>query len=131
MSARMSSDTNALNFFQIPVNDITRATTFYESIFEIQMIPGEMTGGKMSFFPIPPSGGKVGGALVQSEMLSPSKTGTTVFLNANPDLQLVLDRITANGGTIVNPKTLINPETGYFAFFIDTEGNFVGLHSNL
>jgi len=29
------------------------------------------------------------------------------------------------------PKTFIDDETGSMGFFIDSEGNLVGLHSNL
>ncbi len=41
----------------------------------------------------------------------------------------VLDRILSEGGQIIMPKTLIAPEIGYMANFIDTEGNRIALHS--
>jgi len=50
-------------------------------------------------------------------------------LNANPDVQVVLDRIEKAGGKIIVAKTQISPEYGYMAVFIDTEGNRVALHS--
>jgi len=73
----------------------------------------------------------VGGALSYSPgFYSPSATeGTLVYLNANPDVQIVLDRIEAAGGKIALPKTEISPEHGHMAVFIDTEGNRVALHS--
>ena len=37
MNERMSSQTNAINWFEIPVTNIERAKTFYEAIFEIKM----------------------------------------------------------------------------------------------
>jgi uncharacterized protein len=37
--------------------------------------------------------------------------------------------VKAAGGKVVLQKTLITPDLGYFAFFTDTEGNKVGLHS--
>ena len=52
-----------------------------------------------------------------------------IYLNANPDLQLVLDRVSAAGGQIIMGKTLIDDQVGYMAFIVDTEGNKVGLHS--
>jgi len=52
-----------------------------------------------------------------------------VYLNGNPDLQLVLDRVETAGGKIVLPKTLIDQNAGYMSFVIDTEGNRVGIHS--
>ena len=83
---------------------------------------------KMAMFPTNAQSGKSGGGLCQSEMHVPSKTGSFIYLNANPDLQLVIDRIEENGGKIVMPKTGIG-ENGFMGFFEDSEGNVVGLHS--
>jgi uncharacterized protein len=128
MSEKMSEVTNALNWFEIPVKNTDAAKKFYEQIFEIQLHPMDMMGMKMSMFPA--NNSKVGGALVESPMHQPSESGSVIYLNANPDLQLVLDRVEKVGGKIVMPKTLITEENGYMAFFTDTEGNKVGLHSN-
>lgn len=125
---KLSATTNALNWFEIPVSDIARAKKFYETIFEESFMQMEMMGMQMAMFPsqAPHSGG----ALVQSPNHHPSTSGSIIYLNANPDLQLVLNRIEQAGGKITMPKVLINEETGCMAFFIDTEGNLVGLHSN-
>ncbi len=130
MSTKMSSDTNALNWFEIAVKDIARATKFYENILDIKTTPMEMMGMKMAMFPYEGANGKVGGALVQSQMHTPSATGSVIYLNANPDLGLVAKRIEKAGGKLSMPKTLIDENTGYMALFIDTEGNTIGLHSN-
>jgi uncharacterized protein len=55
--------------------------------------------------------------------------GTTVYLNANPDMGSVLEKVEMEGGKILMPKTSISPEIGFMAFFADTEGNRVALHS--
>jgi len=130
MTKKISAETNAINWFEIPVTDIARAKKFYETILEIEMTPMEMMGMKMAMFPYDGSKGTVGGALVQSEMHTPSATGAVIYLNANPDLDLVFNRIEKAGGKTSMPKTLIDKNTGYMAFFTDTEGNTVGLHSN-
>lgn len=130
MGKKMSKDNNAINWFEIAATDIKRATKFYEAIFDITMIPMEMKETKMAMFPSEGAGGTVGGALVQSQMHKPNTAGTIVYLNGNPNLQLVLDRIPKAGGIVTVPKTLINKETGYMALFTDTEGNVVALHSN-
>ena len=130
MTKKISAETNAINWFEIAVADIARAKKFYETILEIEMTPMEMMGMKMAMFPYDGSKGTVGGALVQSEMHTPSATGTVIYLNANPDLDLVFNRIEKAGGKTSMPKTLIDKNTGYMAFFTDTEGNTVGLHSN-
>jgi uncharacterized protein len=131
MDKRMSAETNVLNWFEISATDISRAKKFYETIFEIQMQEMEMAGMKMAMFPWNPEVGKVSGALVQSQMHTPGMVGTIVYLNGNPDLQNVLDRVEKAGGKISMPKTLIDESTGYMALISDTEGNNIGLHSNL
>lgn len=124
---KLSDKTNALNWFEIPVTDTERAKKFYESIFEIQMFNMPMMGMEMVMFPsMPPTSG---GALVKSEYHIPSKTGSIIYLNGNPDLQLVLNRIENAGGKITMPKTKISDDIGYMAMFIDSEGNQVALHS--
>lgn len=130
MSKKMSADTNALNWFEIAVTNLARATKFYETIFDIKMTTADMGGMKMAMFPPDGMSGKVGGALVQSEMHHPSAKGSIIYLNANPDLKLVQDRIEKASGKVTMPKTLISEEIGYMAFFTDTEGNTVALHSS-
>jgi uncharacterized protein len=129
MNEKMSSRTNALNWFEIPAADISRAKGFYEKIFEIKMEEMEMPGMKYAMFPFDPSVGKIAGGLAQSPMHVPSSTGSIIYLNANPDLQQVLDRIESAGGKVTMPKTSIGPN-GFMATFTDTEGNIMALHSN-
>ena len=129
MNDKMSNKTNAINWFEIPAIDISRAKNFYESIFEIKMEEMEMPGMKYAMFPFDPTMAKIAGGLAQSPMHTPSSTGSIIYLNANPDLQNVLDRIEKAGGKVTMPKTSIG-QNGFMAFFTDTEGNIMALHSN-
>ena len=129
MNEKMSAATNAINWFEIPVTEISRAKKFYETIFEIKMEDMEMPDMKYAMFPFDPMKGKVAGGLAQSPMHIPGATGSIIYLNANPDLQKVLDRIEKAGGKITMPKTSIG-QNGFMAFFSDTEGNTIALHSN-
>jgi predicted enzyme related to lactoylglutathione lyase len=117
--------TDALNWFEIPASDIERAKKFYNRIFEIELIPMEMGGGSMGMFPAEDG---VGGAVVQGEGYQPSAEGSIVYLNGGEDLNNVLNRVETAGGQVVLPKTSIG-ENGFMAYFIDSEGNRVGLHS--
>ena len=126
----MDKNSNSLNWFEIPALDIARATKFYETIFGIKMEKmQEMMGMKMSGFPADMGNGKASGALVQSQQHKPSMDGCVIYLNADPKIQTVIDRIEKANGKVLMPKTQISPEIGYMAFFIDTEGNKVGLHA--
>jgi predicted enzyme related to lactoylglutathione lyase len=125
----MTSNENALNWFEISVTDINRAKKFYEAVLSVKMDEQEMMGMKMAFFPYDMNG-KVSGGLVQGPMHKPSADGAKVYLNGNPDLQQALSRVEKAGGKVQMPKTKISDEIGYMAFFTDTEGNIVALHSN-
>jgi predicted enzyme related to lactoylglutathione lyase len=124
------SFTNAISWFEIPAVDLDRAQKFYETIFDLQLIVMDLANIKMRMFPLEDMMG-VGGAVVYSDGFhKPSATdGPLIYLNGNPDVQLVLDKIVAAGGQIIVPKTEISPEYGFMAVFIDTEGNRIGLHS--
>lgn len=126
----MNAEVNTLNWFEISVSDIDRATRFYETVFAIKMDPMEMMGMKMAFFPGDSMGGKVSGGLVEGPMHKPSADGAKIYFNGNPDLDIALNRVEAAGGKVTMPKTKINDEIGYMAFFTDSEGNGVAMHSN-
>lgn len=122
---------DAISWFEIPTTDLDRAQKFYETILDISLVPMDMPQLKMRMFPIQDLMSGVGGALSYAEgFYKPSATdGPLVYLNANPDVQNVLDKIEAAGGKIVVTKTEISPEYGHMAVFIDSEGNRVALHS--
>ena len=122
---------NAISWFEIGVKDLERATTFYETIFNLTLIPMNLENIKMRMFPITDMENGVGGALIDSGGFhKPSATdGPLIYLNGNPDVQNILDKIPAAGGTIMVAKTAISPEYGFMAVFLDTEGNRIGLHS--
>lgn len=126
----MTANENALNWFEISVTDISRAKKFYETIFGIEMEEMEMMGMKMANFPGDGSNGKVSGGLVQGPLHQPSADGAKIYLNGNPDLDIALSKVAAAGGKVLMPKTKISEDIGYMAFFTDTEGNTVALHSN-
>ena len=124
----MNNSTNALNWFEIPASNINRSKEFYETIFSIEMSINEMHNSIMAFFPWESGSGKATGAVVQSEMHVPSKEGSIIYLNANPNLDPVLERVEKAGGKVLVPKMNIG-ENGFIAFIEDTEGNKIGIHS--
>jgi predicted enzyme related to lactoylglutathione lyase len=125
----MDKNSNSLNWFEIPALDLERAKKFYETVFATELEPiSEMMGMSMSVFPADPA--KVGGALVKSQYHVPSSTGAWVYLNANPSMQAVVDRIAGAGGTVTMPPMQVSPEIGYMAGFVDSEGNAMALHAN-
>ena len=126
----MEAVKNAVNWFEIPVTDFARAKRFYEAIFDFEMPEMEMEGVKMGILLYDQPGNGVGGAICQGEWYTPAgNNGTKVYLNGGDDLHTVLNRVERAGGQVIMPKTPIGQDMGYMAFFHDTEGNMVGLHS--
>ncbi|CAN0331207.1 unnamed protein product, partial [Chrysoparadoxa australica] len=109
-----------VSWFEIPALNLLRAVGFYNHIYNIEMETTESNGYSMAFFP---AENGIGGAIVVGEGSIPSETGTLVYLNGGKDLSPVLGRIEEAGGRIIMGKTLISEDAGYFALFIDTEGN--------
>jgi predicted enzyme related to lactoylglutathione lyase len=120
---------HAINWFEIPVTDIERAAKFYGAIFDTQLAVSNGNGYSMAIFPHDGGvGGAVGGGLVAGEGYTPSTTGPLIYLNADPDLSVVLARVHGAGGQVIMPKTDIG-ENGFYALILDSEGNRVGIHS--
>ena len=117
---------NFVNWFEIPAHDLPRAVAFYNHIYDVEMQTTEMNGYAMALFPADKG---IGGAVVQGQGCVPSDTGTLVYLNGGKDLLDVLGRVEDAGGRVVLGKTQISDDVGYFAIFIDTEGNKLALHS--
>jgi len=121
---------NALNWFEIPVSNFDRAKKFYETIFDYQMPENQMGPARMGFLLYDFQGGKVGGAIVHNpDFYSPSDNGSLIYLNCQPDLQVVLDRVAGAGGKVLQQKTNIGNNLGFWALMNDSEGNRVALHS--
>jgi len=122
---------NAISWFEIPSTDLLRAQKFYETTFGITFNSLDVANIKMRMFPLDDMMNGVGGAIVyNAEFYKSSATdGPLIYLNGNPDVQIILDKIEAAGGKIVVPKTQISPEYGHMAVFLDTEGNRIALHS--
>ncbi|MCB0495544.1 MAG: VOC family protein [Cyclobacteriaceae bacterium] len=125
----MDAQSNNINWFEIPVADMDRARKFYETIFDFIMETQDLGNFQLAFFPGGMTSPHATGALAQSAAHKPSPDGTIVYLNANPALDDVIGRVEAAGGKVVVPKTQITEEIGFMAFFEDTEGNRVALHS--
>lgn len=118
---------NAINWFEIPVVDFGRAKKFYNTIFGFEMEEQKMGDYLMGFFPSEQSG--VSGAICHGKGYKPSAEGTLIYLNADGRIDEIISRIEKAGGKIVMPKNLVTDDIGYIAYFTDTEGNKVALHS--
>jgi uncharacterized protein len=123
---------HAINWFEIPVANFERAKKFYETIFGHHMKEHQSGNSRMAFFQYDMEEEGRGGAIVfDSEFYTPCDNGTLVYLNAEPSIDRVLDRVVAAGGEILQGKTpvAVNQDLGIWALIKDTEGNRVALHA--
>jgi predicted enzyme related to lactoylglutathione lyase len=119
---------NLVSIIEIPVSDFQRALAFYQTTLEITIEEVDMAGTQMGI--LPGGGESVNVVLVKGGDYIPTTEGAVVYLNSGEDLNPTLEKIAQNGGTVIVPKTEISPEMGFFALFLDTEGNKLGLHSS-
>lgn len=114
-----------VTWVDIPAADFKRAVKFYKAVLGVELTEFECGTEKMACFP---SGD---GSIAYAPDFNPSKDGTLVSLNTGNDLDGAIRRVVENGGKVVQPKTKIEVEwRGYFALFIDSEGNKVGLYGD-
>ncbi|QSA97901.1 VOC family protein [Methylococcus sp. EFPC2] len=119
---------NVATWFEIPVKDMPRAKRFYQSVLHTDFKDEDMGACQMAIFNC--EAPAVGGMLVSGEHYEPNRTGAIVYLNGGEDLSQPLQRVAEQGGSVLLPKTPIHDgECGYFAHFLDSEGNRVGLYS--
>ena len=118
---------HALNWFELPVQDLDRATRFYETVLGETLKRDVFGGMPMSIF-TRKDPQDVGGALIQSPHRQPSENGGLRYLNVSGRLDACRGRVDAAGGAVVMPKTDIG-DPGFIALVRDTEGNTLGLHS--
>ena len=116
-----------ISMFEIPATDISRAIKFYQALLDIKIEKMDVEGMQMGVLPY--EGQMVTGVIIQADGYKPSADGVTMYLNAGENLQIVLDRVEKNGGKIITPKTAHADGSGYFAIFLDSEGNKMALNS--
>lgn len=123
------SKTNPVGWFDIHVDDLERATAFYETVLAAKLeAMGDPTGEtRMMSFPAGMGQYGAGGALSKSEHGRPGPGGTMIYFMAE-DCAVNAARVADAGGQVIRPKFSIG-EFGWVALCQDTEGNIFGLNS--
>ena len=116
---------NPVGWFEIYVQDMQRARTFYEGVLEVKLSPLE-TPLEMLGFPMTQGAPGAGGALVRMDGVASG--GSTLVYFVTDECGAAGERVVAQGGSIHKPKMSIGPY-GYVVLAVDTEGNMIGLHS--
>jgi uncharacterized protein len=121
---------NVLVWADIPVLDLERASKFYAHITGGPVVPMEGAEGIALIMGTEP-GGPDGDIMTVSADLyvggTPSADGPTIYFNANGDIDGFVARVKEAGGTVTAEKAFMGPMVGWIAFFLDTEGNRIGV----
>lgn len=120
---------NPVVWFEIYVQDMRRAKTFYEAMLGISLrnLESPTPGMEMWAFPWDEKATGTTGALVKMEGCPSGGRGTLVYF-ACADCGLVAKKAAESGGRIFKDKFSIG-QHGFIALVTDTEGNMIGLHS--
>ena len=124
-------DKNVVGWFEIPVLDLDRAQKFYEAVLGLKLERHTMGPLEMAWFPwIEDAVGSAGSLVQAEEFYKPSADGVQLYFtspsgDAAKELALVGDA----GGKLLQPKTLISEDLGYYGMLLDTEGNRIAIHS--
>ena len=119
--------TNPVGWFEIYVQDASRAKRFYETVLEsnLERLPG--TELEMWAFAMQNGGPGAAGTLVKMDGVPSGGNSTLVYFMCD-DCAVEEGRVKSSGGRIEKPKMSIG-EYGFISLAIDTEGNMFGLHS--
>jgi hypothetical protein len=118
---------NVAVWFEIPAVNFERAVGFYETLFDTKLIRDKFGPADLAVFPHEDNA--MSGCIMKGEGYKPANDGCVVYLSSKVDLDVPLARVKKAGGSVATPKTALPPGMGFFAHFIDCEGNRVGIHS--
>ena len=117
---------NTFVWADIPVADMDRARKFYAAVLQTEVPLMDGANGDVALLPMEP--GDMSGDLVKSDIRTPGAPGVTVYLNSNGDPEGMIERAVAAGGQVGMPVTDMGEMVGFIGFFIDSEGNRIGVH---
>ena len=121
---------SAISWFEIPTTQLDQAQAFYEAVLGRPMRREDMGPSQGAVFAYDPEQDGTGGSLMMGPTApQPSASGSLVYLDASPSLDVALARVVANGGRIALPRQALPPGMGFFAHIHDLDGNCVGLHA--
>jgi len=120
-------ESNPVRWFEIYVQAMARAKSFYESVFQLKL--EKLDSPELTIWAFPMLMDKPGtsGALVKMEGFSSGGNSTLVYFGC-ADCSVEAVRVVQFGGRIQREKTSIG-QYGFIALAYDTEGNMFGLHS--
>lgn len=115
---------NPICHLEFMSTNLGETTAFYEQIFGWSTTP---MGDEYSIWH--PGGDAMGGGFTLKKPEDVADAQRTIAYIEVEDIEATLTRIEEHGGKTAYPKTRISEEHGFFAMFIDPQGNMLGLWS--
>ncbi len=119
------SPVHTVLWLDIPVENLTRAISFYQAILDTQVLANQ-TNDSASF-----QYGKTGTGITLIKVdcpIAPASFAITPYLNCNGRLERAIAQAKLYGGDIVKNIHTMKP-FGIRAIILDSEGNQIALHS--
>lgn len=120
-------ENNPVGWFEIYVQDMSRARSFYEQVLGLTLQPLDMPDIEMLAFPMDSESTGSGGALIKVPGVPSGPGGTMVYFSC-VDCAVEAERAASNGGSVERSKMQVG-EYGFVAIIRDPDGNMLGLHS--
>lgn len=119
---------NPVGWFEIYVQDMSRAKKFYETVLscELQKLRHDEEI-EMHSFPMERGAPGAAGSLCKMKGFAPKGNSVLVYFMSE-DCSIEEKRIAQAGGKVDRPKMSIG-EYGFITLGTDTEGNMFGIHS--
>lgn len=130
MEQHEKNPNNPVVWFEIYVDDLSRARKFYETVFSVTMTEMPNTnneGIEMAMFPMKMDKPNASGGLVKMKGFKAGGNSTIVYFDS-ADCTTEEARVEEAGGKIFKKKNSIG-EHGFMSLCTDTEGNMFGIHS--
>ncbi|QDS94570.1 Glyoxalase-like domain protein [Roseimaritima multifibrata] len=120
---------NPVCWFEIYVQDMPRATAFYETVLGVSLehLPAPSGEIELMAFPMAMDRPGAAGALTKMDGVKSGGNSTLVYFSCE-DCAMEASLVQAAGGSIQKPKTALG-QYGFMVLAMDTEGNLFGLHS--
>ncbi len=122
--------TNPVIWFEIYVDDMTRAAAFYEKVLDLKlenMSDPTDQSMQMRSFPGDMQTHGTGGSLVKTAGMKPGGSNVVIYFGCE-DCAVEESRVEAAGGKVLQAKMALG-DFGFCSLVNDTEGNTIGLHS--
>jgi predicted enzyme related to lactoylglutathione lyase len=106
---------------EIPTTDFEKAKVFYSNLFgwKINMMP------HMNYAAFETGSEPSGGFNKVDKIASAGEQGVLIYVSVD-EIQETLARVMELGGNVIKEKTEI-PNIGWYALFVDPEGNLLGI----